>query len=114
MRRAVAVPIVAASIATLALVGIVTAAAAPAFAATPAPLSGTADALTQSASDPGTWTTTAYLNTAALCAEPVTFALQLTPSPGKPVPATPASKVRGGNGAARLADLGRRDQHLAA
>ena len=78
-----------------ALAGIVIGAAAPAFAATPAPLSGTADALTQSASDPGTWTTTAYLNTAALCAEPVTFALQLTPapSPGRPVPATPASSV---------------------
>jgi hypothetical protein len=88
MRRAVAVPIAAG-----ALAGIVIGAAAPAFAATPAPLSGTADALTQSASDPGTWTTTAYLNTAALCAEPVTFALQLTPSPGKPVPATPASSV---------------------
>ena len=94
MRRAVAVPIAAVPIAAVpiaagALAGIVIAAAAPAFA-TPAPLSGTADALTQSASDPGTWTTTAYLNTAALCAEPVTFALQLTPSPGKPVPATPA------------------------
>lgn len=98
MRRAVAVPIVAVpiaavSIAAAALAGLVIGAAAPAFAATPAPLSGTADALTQSASDPGTWTTTAYLNTAALCAEPVTFALQLTPSPGKPVPATPASSV---------------------
>src|SRR5580693_3676614 len=90
MRRAVAVSIVAG-----ALAGIVIGAAAPAFAATPAPLSGTADALTQSASDPGTWTTTAYLNTAALCAEPVTFSLQLTPSPspGKPVPAIPASSV---------------------
>ena len=100
MRRAVAVPIaavpiVAVSIVAGVLAGIVVGAAAPAFAATPAPLSGTADALTQSASDPGTWTTTAYLNTAALCAEPVTFALQLTPSPspGKPVPATPASSV---------------------
>jgi hypothetical protein len=98
MRRAVAVPIVAVSIAAVsimagALAGIVIGAAAPAFAATPAPLSGTADALTQSASDAGTWTTTAYLNTAALCAEPVTFALQLTPSPGKPVPAIPASSV---------------------
>ena len=90
MRRAVALPIVVG-----ALAGSVIGAAAPAFAATPAPLSGTADALTQSASDPGTWTTTAYLNTAALCAEPVTFALQLTPSPspGKPVPATPAGSV---------------------
>jgi hypothetical protein len=95
MRRAVALPIVAVSIVVGALAGIVIGTAAPAFAATPAPLSGTADALTQSASDPGTWTTTAYLNTAALCAEPVTFALQLTPapSPGKPVPATPASSV---------------------
>lgn len=93
MRRAVAVPIVAVSIVAGALAGIVIGAAAPAFAATPAPLSGTADALTQSASDAGTWTTTAYLNTAALCAEPVTFALQLTPSPGKPVPAIPASSV---------------------
>ena len=93
MRRAVALSIVAVSIAAAALTGIVTGAAAPAFAATPAPLSGTADALTQSASDPGTWTTTAYLNTAALCAEPVTFSLQLTPSPGKPVPLTPASSV---------------------
>ena len=93
MRRAVAVPIAAVSIVAGALAGIVIGPAAPAFAATPAPLSGTADALTQSASDPGTWTTTAYLNTAALCAEPVTFALQLTPSPGKPVPATPASSV---------------------
>ena len=70
MRRAVALPITAVSIAAVsivarALAGIVTGAAAPAFAATPAPLSGTADALTQSASDPGTWTTTAYLNTAA-------------------------------------------------
>jgi hypothetical protein len=89
----VAVPIVAVPIAAGVLAGIVTGAAAPAFAATPAPLSGTADALTQSAGDPGTWTTTAYLNTAALCAEPVTFALQRTPSPGKPVPATPASGV---------------------
>ena len=79
MRRAVAVSIVAVPIVVGALAGIVIGAAAPAFAATPAPLSGTADALTQSASDPGTWTTTAYLNTAALCAEPVTFALQLTP-----------------------------------
>ena len=86
-----AVSIAAVSIAALA--GIVIGGAVPAFAATPAPLSGTADALTQSASDPGTWTTTAYLNTAALCAEPVTFALQLTPSPGKPVPATPAGSV---------------------
>jgi hypothetical protein len=98
MRRAGAVPIAAVSIAAVsiavgALAGIVIAAAAPASAATPAPLSGTADALTQSASDQGTWTTTAYLNTAALCSEPVTFALQLTPSPGKPVPATPASSV---------------------
>ena len=94
MRRAVAVPIVAVSIVAVSIAA-VSIAAAPAFAATPAPLSGTADALTQSASDPGTWTTTAYLNTAALCAEPVTFALQLTPapSPGKPVPATPASSV---------------------
>jgi len=75
MRRAVALPIVAVSIVAGALAGIVIGAAAPAFAATPAQLSGTADALTQSASDPGTWTTTAYLNTAALCAEPVTFAL---------------------------------------
>ncbi|MGA8465083.1 MAG: hypothetical protein WB688_13030, partial [Trebonia sp.] len=84
-----ALPIVAVSIVAVSI------AAAPAFAATPAPLSGTADALTQSASDPGTWTTTAYLNTAALCAEPVTFALQLTPapSPGEPVPATPAGSV---------------------
>ncbi|HZZ52867.1 MAG TPA: hypothetical protein VFE26_01160, partial [Trebonia sp.] len=98
MRRAVAVPIPAVSITAVsitaaALAGIVIGGAAPAFAATPAPLSGTADALTQSASDPGTWTTTAYLNTAALCAEPVTFALQLTPSPGQPVPATPAGSV---------------------
>lgn len=96
MRRAVALPLVAVSIAAVsiaALAGIVIGGAVPAFAATPAPLSGTADALTQSASDPGTWTTTAYLNTAALCAEPVTFALQLTPSPGKPVPATPAGSV---------------------
>jgi hypothetical protein len=91
MRRAVA--IVAVSIAVGALASLAIAAAAPAFAATPTPLSGTADPLTQSASDPGTWTTTAYLNTAALCAEPVTFALQLTPSPGKPVPATPAGSV---------------------
>lgn len=97
MRRAVAV-----SIATVALAGIVTSMAAPAFA-TPAPLSGTADALAQSASDPGTWTTTAYLNTAALCAEPVTFALQLTPSPGKPVPATPASSVTANCGAGEAA-----------
>ena len=108
MRRAVAVPIAAVSIAAVsiaagALAGIVIGAAAPAFAATPAPLSGTADALTQSASDPGTWTTTAYLNTAALCAEPVTFALQLTPSPGKPVPATPASSVTANCGAGEAA-----------
>ena len=102
MRRAVAVPIAAVSIAAGALAGIVIAAAAPAFA-TPAPLSGTADALTQSASDPGTWTTTAYLNTAALCAEPVTFALQLTPSPGKPVPATPAGSVTANCGAGESA-----------
>ena len=80
MRRAVAVPIVAVLIVVGALAGIVIGAAAPAFAATPAPLSGTADALTQSASDPGTWTTTAYLNTAALCAT-VTFALQLARRP---------------------------------
>jgi hypothetical protein len=103
MRRAVAVPIMAVPIAVGALAGIVTATAAPAFAATPAPLSGTADALTQSASDPGTWTTTAYLNTAALCAEPVTFALQLTPSPGKPVPATPAGSVTANCGAGEAA-----------
>jgi hypothetical protein len=96
MRRAVAVAVGA-------LAGIVIATAAPAFAATPAPLSATADALTQSASDPGTWTTTAYLNTAALCAEPVTFALQLTPSPGKPVPATPASSVTANCGAGEAA-----------
>ena len=107
MRRALAVSIAAVSIATVliaagALAGIVTSMAAPAFA-TPAPLSGTADALTQSASDPGTWTTTAYLNTAALCAEPVTFALQLTPSPGKPVPATPASSVTANCGAGEAA-----------
>ncbi|MGH3216631.1 MAG: hypothetical protein ACRDN1_16880 [Trebonia sp.] len=97
-------PIVAVSIAAGALAGIVFGAAAPAFA-TPAPLSGTADALTQSASDPGTWTTTAYLNTAALCAEPVTFALQLTPSPspGEPVPATPASSVTANCGAGEAA-----------
>ncbi|MFZ0079546.1 MAG: hypothetical protein WAL13_10610, partial [Trebonia sp.] len=74
-----ALPIVAVSIVAVSIVA-VSIAAAPAFAATPAPLSGTADALTQSASDPGTWTTTTYLNTAALCAEPVTFALQLTPA----------------------------------
>jgi hypothetical protein len=76
MRRAVSIAVVSiavVSIAAGALAGIVIGAPAPAFAATPAPLSGTADALTQSASDPGTWTTTAYLNTAALCAEPVTF-----------------------------------------
>jgi len=95
MRRAVAVAVGA-------LAGIVIATAAPAFA-TPVPLSGTADALTQSASDPGTWTTTAYLNTAALCAEPVTFALQLTPSPGKPVPAIPASSVTANCGAGEAA-----------
>jgi hypothetical protein len=99
----VAAPIVAVSIAAGALASIVFGTAAPAFAATPAPLSGTADALTQSASDPGTWTTTAYLNTAALCAEPVTFALQLTPSPGKPVPATPASSVTANCGAGEAA-----------
>jgi hypothetical protein len=103
MRRAVAVSIAAVSIAAGALAGIVIGAAAPAFAATPAPLSGTADALTQSASDPGTWTTTAYLNTAALCAEPVTFALQLAPSPGKPVPATPTSSVTANCGAGETA-----------
>jgi hypothetical protein len=103
MRRAVAVPIVAVPIAAGALAVIMVGAAAPAFAGTPAPLSGTADALTQSASDPGTWTTTAYLNTAALCAEPVTFALQLTPSPGKPVPATPASSVTANCGAGEAA-----------
>jgi hypothetical protein len=108
MHRAVAVPIVAVSIAAGALASIVIGAAAPALAApalaaAPAPLSGTADALTQSASDPGTWTTTAYLNTAALCAEPVTFALQLTPSPGKPVPATPASSVTANCGAGEAA-----------
>jgi hypothetical protein len=102
MRRAVAVPIVAVLIAVGALASIVIAAPVPAFA-TSAPLSGTADALTQSASDPGTWTTTAYLNTAALCAEPVTFALQLTPSPGKPVPATPASSVTANCGAGESA-----------
>jgi hypothetical protein len=108
MRRAVALPIAAVSIAG-ALAGIVIAVAAPASAAalastaTPVPLSGTADALTQSASDPGTWTTTAYLNTAALCAEPVTFALQLTPSSGMPVPATPVTSVTKNCGAGEAA-----------
>jgi hypothetical protein len=73
--------------------------------ATPAPLSGTADALTQSASNAGTWTTTAYLNTAALCAEPVTFALQLTPSAGKPVPAATTSSVTANCGAQAAAPI---------
>src|SRR5215469_4248343 len=108
MRRAVALPIAAMSIAGV-LAGIVIGAAAPASAvalasaATPVPLSGTADALTQSASDPGTWTTTAYLNTAALCAEPVTFALQLTPSSGMPVPAAPVTSVTANCGAGEAA-----------
>jgi hypothetical protein len=94
---------VALSIVAGALVSLVIYAAAPASAATPAPLSGTADALTQSAGDSGTWQTTAYLNTAALCAEPVTFALQLTPSAGKPVPSAPVSGLTANCGAAEAA-----------
>ncbi len=103
MRHAVALSIVALSITAGALASIVIGAAAPAGAATSAPLSGTADALTQSANTAGTWTTTAYLNTAALCAEPVTFALQLTPSPGRPVPAATTSGVTANCGAAEAA-----------
>lgn len=103
MRRPVALSIAALSIVAGTLAGIVIGVAAPAGATTPAPLSGTADALTQSASAAGTWTTTAYLNTAALCGEPVTFALQLTPSPGKPVPAAATSNLTANCGAGEAA-----------
>jgi hypothetical protein len=91
------------SIVVGALVSVVISAAGPASAATPAPLSGTADGLTQSTADAGTWQTTAYLNTAALCAEPVTFALQLTPSTGMPVPSAAVSGLTANCGAAEAA-----------